>query len=253
MLRIVLSPAFIMLTALCGSQAIADDRVTIKMRAFIPNKVENNPGYTRPVPSQANKWMIPGPLKQFTEALGVDLSAACFLTDSRGFSSASEASSRVESSFDLIVEGASVSISPSDPRQVHRAGISTEVDCHSGAVISEKPGTFAGPFGVRAIGKPALADRRAQIIGQVGIGNPHVLGAPMIDYSFDFIYDTSSHQLRYSITVGKFPAFETYASRAGGKPVEVLKVVPEAGAAWGLMDGGLGLRSGRYTGTVQLP
>jgi hypothetical protein len=232
------------------------DKVTLRLRAFIPKDHPTNPGYVRPVPSPPGSWMIPGPLPEFIKLLPVDsikAAADCFLTDNRGFSSERSAAfnSKVWSDFSLVVSYGQVSIEPMSG--VHRAGLSTRVNCSKGQIVAEKPGLFDGPFGVRALGRPTAEDGKVEVIGQAAIGNPHVLGAPMIDYSFDFICDLKTKRLTYALTVGTFPAFEIYAFRANGTPITILQVVPAAETAWGLTDGGIGLiTTKRYTGEVQL-
>jgi len=231
------------------------DKVTVRLRAFIPNVHPTNPGYVRPVPSKPQSWMIPGPLPPFIKALpaeSIKAAADCYLTDNRSFSSDRLAAfdSKVWSDFSIVVSYGQVSVEPAG--LVHRAGQSTRLNCSTGQVIAEKSGSFGGVFGVRAFGRPAVADKKIQVIGQAAIGNPHVLGAPMIDYSFDLTYDLTTKQLTYAITVGTFPAFEFYAFRENGTPITIQRIPPITDTGWGLIDGGVGLNTKRYTGVVQL-
>ncbi|MDC0743195.1 hypothetical protein [Polyangium mundeleinium] len=225
------------------------DQITIWLRAFIPSAIASNPGYVRSVPGHPGQTMIPGPAVDATKRLPTGAAGDCFLTDGRGFSSQASSASKVETEFQVLIDQGRVSIQPSDAGLVHKAGVSTRVSCTTGTTVGDpKPGTF----GVRALGVPAVADGKIQIAGQVGIKNPH-LPAPWIDYSFDFIYDTQANVLTYSVVAGRFPAFEVYAVRGkNGPPITILQVEPQSTSAWGLIDGGLGLSTDRYTGTKQL-
>jgi hypothetical protein len=231
------------------------DTITIRLRAFIPNVHPVNPGFIRPVPGKPEMTMIPGPLGAFVGSLPIDsikAAADCYSTDNRGFSSERAATSKVSTEFKIVVYFGQVSIEPSDARLAHRAGTSVRLNCSTGGVIAEKPGTFDGPFGVRSLGQPAIAETRIQVIGQVAVGNPHILGAPMIDYSFDFIYDLSTKRLTYSVTAGVFPAFELYAIRGSGTPITILQIPPSSEDAWGLLDGGSGRNTKLQSGIVQM-
>jgi hypothetical protein len=223
------------------------DRVTIRMRAFIPNAIRANPSYVRKVLGSANAWMIPGPIAQATQALHLDLSGDCFLSDNRTFDTAKNASSRVRTEFDIVVYYGQVSIEPVSDGGVHRAGESTRLACADGKVIEKK----WGQLGIRALGKPSIASGQIQIAGQVSGSNPHFTIAPSIDYSFDVIYDTATHKLTFKLTAGTFPAFEAYAVR-GGKTVTLTNQEPESETVWGLVDGGLGLHMKQISGSVQL-
>jgi hypothetical protein len=231
------------------------ETITIRLRAFIPNVHPTNPSFGLPVPNKPEWRMIPGPLPQFVQILPVDsikAAADCYLTDNRGFSSEAMAQSKVRTEFRIVINHGQISINPDEARLAHRAGASSRLNCTSGEVIAEKPGTFDGVFGVRALGQPAAADNKVQIIGQAAIGNPHIVGAPMIDYAFDLTYDSTTKQLAYSITLGNFPAFEMYAFRGSKAPVTVFQVPPVAESAWGLTDGGVGLNIRTLSGKVQL-
>ncbi len=225
------------------------------MRAFIPNAIPEDPSYVIPVPNQAGKWMIPGPAPTGIDLLPVDLLGPykdCYLTDNRQFMPDKLAASKVSTEFRIVINHGQLSIEPATADAVHIAGTSTRLDCKTGGLIAEKPGSFAGSFGVRALGNPAVAGTKIQIIGQAAIGNPHLV-APMIDYSFDSTYDASTRKLKYSISHGRFPAFEAYAFRGNSKPVPLVRVPAGAVGAWGLIDGGLGLAGPQnLTGEVQL-
>jgi hypothetical protein len=238
------------------------DVIIISMRAFIPNTHPTNPGYIHPVPGEPQKRMIFGPFRGLVDSvlpawvrnLAPEFRTAgtdCYLTDNRGFSADDTALSKSWTQFAIVVKSGKVTVAPSDGRTAHRAGPSARIDCSTGNVIAEKLGSFGAPFGVRALSQPAVADGKIQITGQCATGNPHIR-SPMIDYSFDLIYDVATKKLNYTVSFGAFPAFEFYASREGGKPVPIITEWPKAASAWELSDTGLGLLMTKRTDSIDL-
>lgn len=227
---------------------VSADRLTFRLRAFIPADVT---GYSRPVPTRPGLTMIPGPGTRLPQPLPSIPPAAfsdCYLTDGRDFSSQQSAASKLETQFSLEIDTQGrVIVSPSAPRDVHKAGLSTRVNCDTGRdAVPAK----AGDLRVAALGTPAIAGGRIQIAGQAAVSNPH-LASPWIDYSFDFVYDTTTHTLKWAITTGRFPAFEAYVYR-GSKVVTILRVAPQSASAWGLIDAFVGINTDRHEGIVQL-
>lgn len=236
--------------------ATVSDIVTIWLRAFIPNHNTGPANYVRLVPGRTDAWMIPGPQPAvIPPALrrldGVKVLFDCFMTDNRGFSSDRTDSFRVGTEFRIVIYYGQVSVQPVHPAQVHRAGVSSRIDCNTGQVIERKVGTFSPPFGIQALGTPTIADGKIQILGQAAAGNPHFLQAPYIDYSFDLTYDTEAKTIFYAFTSGYFPAFEAYAMR-DNKIFTLLQLEPQSETAGGLMEGGTGLRTVQTTGKVHL-
>lgn len=235
------------------------ETLTFRMRAFIPSST-STPGYVRPVPGVPQQSMIPGPKATIA---GVPLfhDEWCYLTDNRVFSDVANASARVATEFKLVVYHGQVSIEPATASRIHRGGVSTKINCSTGATLERKTAEFLPPFGVRALGNVSAADSRLQIVGQASIGNPHftksIAGVdtqfvPMIDYAFDVIYDTKAKNLSYSLSFGSFPAFEMYVARGSGRMQPVITHSPTADSVWGLIDGGIGLQTIVRKGTITI-
>jgi hypothetical protein len=236
---------------------VSTESIRFRLRAFIPNELKANPTYVSAVPGHTGKTMIHGTVSSSLKAIlsigpdGLAAAADCYMTDNRGFSSERFAAAKVTTEFVVRLHRGQVWVQPSSDA-AHVAGDSTRIDCSTGNTIRVLPGAFSAPFGVRALGKPAIADGKVQIGGQVAVGNPHIFGAPMIDYSFDLIYDVNSRKLRYDVTTGVFPAFEFHVIRNNKPPITVLQLPPKAEDAWGLQDGGIGVKQERVTGEIQL-
>jgi hypothetical protein len=219
--------------------AQADDRLEYWMKAFIPNVHPTNPDLIAQVPGHPNRWMLKGPLPN----------GICFETDDRGFSNDRNAKAKVTTHFSLITDGAIVRIEPQDGMHVHEAGVSTKLDCNTGMTIDERRGLF----GVRAIGAPAIADGKSQIIGQASIKNPFTAPlSPYIDYSFNYIFDSNEGTLKYSLTIGAFPAFEAYVSINGSPPNAIIRRPATGNSPFSLYDMGLGFNTEQSTGTMKL-
>jgi hypothetical protein len=229
----------LVLTLLTWQFARADDRLEFWMKAFIPNVHPTNPNLIVGVPGHPNRWMLKGPLPN----------GICFETDDRGFNTDRSAKAKITTNFSLITDGTMVRIDPQDSTHVHEAGVSTKLDCNTGATIDER----LGLFGVRAIGTPAIADRKSQIIGQASIRNPFT-GAfsPYIDYSFNYIFDSSGGMLNYSLTIGAFPAFEAYVSINGSPPNAIVRRPATGSSPFSLYDMGLGFNTEQLVGAIKL-
>jgi hypothetical protein len=93
-----------------------------------------------------------------------------------------------------------------------------------------------------------------QVIFGVATTNPFAppLIAPAIDYSIDYMYDTSSKMLTFAATLGEFPAYEAYAQIGNGPVITVFRAPPIANTPWGLYDFGSGLNTRRLTGQVAI-
>src|SRR4051812_27133264 len=89
--------------------------LTIWISCFIPKEIA---GYTRPLPGDATKTMIPGPTPI----------SDCFLTDQRSFSNSPTASSRMRSA--VIIDASSWGASSTN----HHCDNTVEVDCEDGSV-----------------------------------------------------------------------------------------------------------------------
>jgi hypothetical protein len=243
--------AWIMVAASISPASAQSLRVHLWVKAFIPKVHPTNPGYVKPVPGAPGKWMIPGPTP-------VD---DCFFTDHRDFSSDRSASARVTTEFFLVINGNSATTEVAVPSaHIHTAGISTKVNCSTGAVIGQKPGLFSKVLSIGntppedSIGKPAVAGAQVQVIFSVATTNPFAppLISPAIDYSIDYTYDTNSKMLTFAANLGDFPAYEAYAQLGDGPVVTIFRAPPITNTPWGLYDFGTGLNTRRLTGEVTL-
>ena len=223
-----------------SGSALADDEVRIIIRSFIPSMHPGNPGYMRPIPGQAGKFMIPGPL-----------GGKCFDTDHRMFTSDPGASSRVAS--DLVLKaGPTPSVRAGGGGAIARIATSVERDCASGKETRRDTAKASGCTN----GAPAYAAdlHQTQVVVTCQVGNPLTPpGTPRIDYGGTFTFDTQAKTLAFRGDVGLFPAFESYASLNGGAWVTVFRVDPQGKDATWLYDLGLGLTAYRLdVGPVKL-
>lgn len=188
----------------------------IWISSFIPFPIA---GYTKDVPGQAGKGMIPGPT----------LLSDCFHTDHRGFSSNPNASARMRSLVELATaDFALVS-------QDHHCDFTVECDCEDGeeecrdeprkaGLLVKDYQTSAGACSFRFLG---------------GAGNPCATGAPEINWSVLVeVKRVAGGKVQVSALTGSkvepFPAFEMYAS-LNGTIREVFKVGPLPGTTpWNL-------------------
>lgn len=238
----------LLFTAPASAQPV---RVHFWVKAFIPKTHPTNPGYVRAVPGSTTKWMIPGPTS----------ADQCFLTDHREFSNDRAASARVTTEFFLVINGSSAITEVAVPApHIHNAGISTKVNCATGAEIGSRPGRFSSLHSIGstppedAIGRPAVAGNQTQVIFGVATSNPFAPPAvsPAIDYSVDCTYDKISKRLLFAANLGMFPAYEAYAQLGDGPVITVFRAGPQTSTAWGLYDFGTGLNTRRITGEVLL-
>lgn len=213
------------------------DEVRIWMKAFIPNEHPDKE-LIRQIPGRKNRWML-------------NFLGACFETDHRGFSDDPAAEAKVTTDFTLRFDGTKAEVSPNNGA-AHQPGRSRILECDTGKLKEEATGEFSS--GGRALGSPHVADGSVQIIGGVSIRNPFIpLGSmsirnPLpsdigvfIDYSFDLIYAKNDGRLKFSFTVGTFPAFEAYVSLNGSPARKVLTVQVGKETPWNLGDLGLGV------------
>src|SRR5260370_30686548 len=162
-------------------------RVHLWVKACNPKPHPTNPGFVKPGPGAPGKWMIPGPT----------LLDQCFFTDHHDFSSDRSASARATTEFFLAINANSATTEVAVPApHIHTAGISTKVNCSTGAVIGQKPGLFSKLHSIGStppedsIGKPAVAGTQVQVIFGVATTNPFAppFISPSIDYSIDYTY-----------------------------------------------------------------
>jgi len=220
-----------------GSGAQAQDRIHIIIRAFIPNSLDQDTGYIKPIPGRTNQFMIQPPL------------GSGFATDHRTFSSNFSASARVVTEFVLVVNGDKASVEKVANRPYHSCGSTESITLVNGKITGTD--TKTASMSVDALGKPMFANGMAQIAGQAAAANPF-LPSPWVDYSFDIMYKPGTKQLSIKANVGAFPAFEGYAKLNSGSAVSLFKAKPTVGGVRGLWDGGTGITDRRLENSVTL-
>jgi len=185
--------------------------------------------------------MIPGP---------PTMSGKCFFTNHRSFSSSRGAEAKLFTAFTLRVNGASATVmGEANGSATHATGPSTRVTCDTGGDREVR----SGPLRVDALGGPHSAGGRHQVILQAAAANPFAPAgiSPSIDYSLDLIYDASTKTLTYNGSIGKFPAYEAYASLNGGDVKRLFRQSPTGATAWALYDFGTGIGDRTVSGEVK--
>lgn len=235
------SLVFFFFTLTCLHPALAEDQIHIWIKAFIPNSNPSNPSYVRPVPGRPGKTMIPSPTS----------GSEWFMTNHRGFSSNPKAEAKVTTEFLLVVRENSASIEKAEGRPLHQPGKAQKVNGDTGELIGK---ALPATMHVKAIGGPHVAGSKNQVIVQVSASNPFAPAgvSPSIDYSMDLTYDSAKREITFRASVGKFPAYEAYASRNGGPPHKLFAVMPSGESVWSLYEFGTGIGDRALTGTVKI-
>ncbi|THC97665.1 hypothetical protein EYZ11_002828 [Aspergillus tanneri] len=185
-----------------------DVAVVFWIKAFIPLNVA---GVTRAYPKDSSKMMING----------IPIIGDCFLTDQRGFSSASDAKSRMHSQ-------AWVWVNPNGYRwsQRHYCDETTEVDCEDGDVEGRKTQNNDN----MAFKVLKGSSTRVVLEFQAAQNNPLVTGSPDIDLIGTLTVDRVDQFVEFVGKVDEFPAFEAYVSINGGSPRTIARLGPKPGA-----------------------
>jgi hypothetical protein len=216
-----------------ATSALAEDKLRLIVRAFIPNAHPTNAGYVKPVPGQPGKFMIPDPVPGSTK---------CYSTDNRGFSATADAPARITTDIQLVAKS-SPAVAAGTGNAMHRPGTTTEYDCASGKTLRSASGSVAGCH----VGAPAHADGKVQVVFGCSAKNPLAppIISPAIDYSGTITYDLAKKTISYVGDIGTFPSYEGYVSLNGGPMVKLFSMPPSGGNVWWLYDGGLGVNSRR--------
>ena len=215
------------LLLLLGSQtALAQDKLRIVFRSFIPTSYPGSDKELIPLPG-TNKTMI---LADFP-VLGPDLpilGKQCFGTDDRSFSNEANASARVTA--DFIV---AISNSPKIETELSkrfRSGPTRKIDCATGQVLATKSASVSRC----QIGAPAFADGMIQFVIGCKASDPLVpilaeRFTPDLHFSGLFTYKSGSKTISFSGDIGAFPSYEAYASLNGGPFKLIFAKAPEKG------------------------
>lgn len=240
---------FSMLASMPGWCTIPAGGVEVWIRGFIPD--QGNAGaasdYVVERPNHPGKNIVrllpvkfPGP-SWFPRP-------SCYVTDNRGYSSASDTSARAETRFTILPLGAGGKIAPTSNRTT--AAATEEVNCTDGAALATAPGKVERD----TIGAPSYAEGTIQVAGQATATN--VLAAwgkgPSIDYTFDFQWAPWTGKLTSKISYGSFPATEVYARVTGGEWQPVFRSLP-TGSPWDLGKDILGIGYSSMTTSIALP
>jgi hypothetical protein len=235
-----LTKSFLLVCILATLPLFGQTRVHILIRTFIPKDHPGNPGYVRPVPGQAGKFVIPSPID-----------SSCFMTDNRLFSSDSDASSRATTEFELLVTGNTAVVQPAGPRPIQRTGVSHKVDCQTGSDLVPPKSASTDHM---SVGHPAVGGNQTQVVVDGRASNPLVTPSPEVQYGGHFTFDQQNKTLRFNGSVAKFPAYEIYAQLNNGPVVTVLQLAPEAGSTVkDLIDFGTGIKLRPVDVTITLP
>ena len=189
-------------------------KIKFWMNSFIPASV---PGGTRvPTGPHRGKTMFPGPFPW----------SDCFLSDSRTFSSAINASSRLH----LEVE-ADLSLQTWNfpaPKSSGTAELDCEdndVECAAVATPTASQMEDIGPGYMLFFFSAAASD-------------PCVTQAPNIDVSGTLIVNTTGRTISLTAMIEPFPDFEAYVSIDGGAPKRLFAISAAAGKSpWNLFGG----------------
>ncbi|KAL9100192.1 MAG: hypothetical protein Q9187_009393, partial [Circinaria calcarea] len=191
-----------------GSAPSNDVVVDFWINAFIPLNVA---GVTKPYPKDRSKTMING----------IPIIGDCFLTDQRGFSSASGAKARMHSQARVWVKPDGYQWS-----QNHYCGETTEVDCEDGDVEGRKTQNNDN----MAFGVLSGSSTKVVLDFKAAENNPLVTGSPNIDLIGTLTVDRVNKFVEFVGKVDEFPAFEAYISINGGSPRTVAQLGPKPGA-----------------------
>lgn len=183
--------------------------------SFIPKDIAN---YTKPVPNDGGKTMIPGP--PLTN---------CYLTDQRTFSNSPTASSRTRSTVE--VDTATMSLTT----QNHHCDNTVEVGCTDGSEKCNK----TPDSGKLKINGATSTGTKCSFVFDGGAGNPCAgFAAPDIDWLVKVTVEKQGNSISVKLGDGSlvepFPAFEMYASLNGATKL-IFQRSPDPGATpWDL-------------------
>ena len=229
---------------------LAQTKVHIYLRAFIPKDHPANPGYVRPVPTKPNLFVIPNPhfsltsLQTWLCTPSVPGDDTCFSSDNRDFSSDLNVTSRALTEFVLVISGSSVTVEKAAGREFHRTDMTHKVSCQTGAdLVPPKAGSTSNMH----FGTPAMADGIIQIVVDGRAANPLApvpeAVSPDVQYGGTFTYDTQKNTLRFQGSTKIFPAYEAYAQLNDGPIVTLFTISPDQNTSvCDLIDPGLGLK-----------
>jgi len=233
----------------CSLTSEAAETIHVWVNAFIPKEHPQLPDYI--TSTAAGSYVIKAPSIAALSPSGQEraLVGTCFLTDNRLFITDPLASSRMSVEFDLVVDGRNLSIKPHDSRPIIRASPSTNVECASGKLLSEKPNNNL----IAEVGDVKKSDFERSVFLKASSGNPYFAASPKIDITISIQYFVLDRSLDIKGTIGNFPSFESYYQLNDGTPVKIMAVGPSGtSTADSLFDGNLGINSRNFAQTIKL-
>lgn len=199
-------------------------RVKIWINAFIPEEMD---GLTEIVPlgEYTGKTMIRGPVSVVND---------CFLTDQRGFSDDSDASSRMHSLVEIECT------EPSLVEENHRSDPTIEIDCEDGDEEC-KSSSSVSRLRIEEFSSSFVESATQIEFKFVGEGsNSCFTWAPDIDWEISVIvnyYPNDKIIIEVDGEIDEFPAFEMYAQVNNGFTVDLFQEEPEVGNSPGNLLG----------------
>lgn len=207
--KIVLSTATSLSLLWFGLSSISHaETIQIVVRTFIPKEHPSKPGYMLPVPGDTSKTMLPD----------APLTAQCFGTDNRSFSTEVSASARFGG---LIL----FDTSTGDATFSETTGITNEYDCHTGTLVCTKVAGVGGFSGIAGQSGNAIT---FDYSGEAS--NPCLTLAPDIEFSGTVTVDTISKTVSIDGKVDVFPSFEAFVVLEDGIHKPLYNMDPKSGA-----------------------
>lgn len=162
----------------------------------------------------------------------------CFLGDDRGFDPSMTASSRLHAA--VTIEGLGTANARMSGTDVH-CGLTRMVDCASGQVTNSDTATPSGGFANFHVGNTYAdpvagvhdtANENVAIVTlDVAAADPLVAVAPTVGVNFLITIDPVAGTVSVNGVADHWPAFEGYASAAGGAAIPLLQIWPPEGTS----------------------
>lgn len=187
------------------------------INAFIPRDAENT--VTVPGGPHKGKKMLPGPISD------------CYLTDNRTYDNAPGADSRMHSFLAFTyVPGV-----PTKGNELSWCDATYGLNCKTGKVNCEEIGTIKPATIFSEVAPEKGSPLRPFVTFAAAASNPCFYGVkPDIDLFGRVLFDMSSREIHYSLTIDQYPAFEMYAKiDQGAGVIELVRQYPPKGKSPG--------------------
>lgn len=223
--------------------------VHIYIKAFIPSKEISKNEVLRV--TDTGQTALPAPILGTPVTFPHIHAGTCFGTDDRGYSKGIEptASARITTEFILKIKNRSMVIEKYQGRAIARYGITKNIDCQTGAVLSSvtnsKKKNIRQATSSQFIGKVKNNGFKRVLSIRASAVDPFYFSylAAAIDYNITFEYDILKRTITMRGTRGVFPAFEGYA-RVNNNVYTLFEAMPERDATpYSLIDLGTGINT----------